>query len=145
MKRLLLLCMITSLFFGHLVAQELPEEKREEKIQSLEIAFISRKLSLTPDEAQRFWPVYNEYKKEVRQTAQLQKNSPDRDVLDFEQRMIDIRKKYRDQFAGAIGKERMNRFFKAEHEFRAVLLNRIKNQSGRENRPPMNREKRFRN
>jgi len=145
MKRFLLLCTITHLFFGQLMSQELPEEKREEKIQSLEIAFISRKLSLNPDEAQRFWPVYNEYKKEVRQTAQLQKTSPDRDVLDFEQKMIDIRKKYRDQFAGAIGKERMNRFFKAEHEFRAVLLNRIKNQSGRESRPPMNREKRFRN
>lgn len=145
MKQFLLFLTCANLLFGNLMSQDLPEEKKEEKIQSLEIAFISRKLSLNPEEAQRFWPIYNEYKKEVRQTAQLQRNRPDNDVLDFEQKIIDIRKKYRDQFTGAIGKERMNRFFKAEHEFRAVLLNRIKNQSGRDNRPPVNREKRFRN
>ncbi len=41
------------------------EEIRAEKIQSLKIAFITQKLQLTPDEAQKFWPVYNQYDKEV--------------------------------------------------------------------------------
>ena len=37
-----------------------------EKIQSLKIAFITQKLQLTPDEAQKFWPVYNQYDNEIR-------------------------------------------------------------------------------
>jgi hypothetical protein len=73
-----------------------------------------------------------------------QKNQPERDLLDFEQNMLDVRKKYKNQFSGVIGQSRMNQFFKAEHEFRGILLNRIKNNP---NRPgyEIKREKRLRN
>ena len=36
------------------------KEKREQ-IQAQKIAFISTQLELTPDEAQKFWPIYNRY------------------------------------------------------------------------------------
>jgi Spy/CpxP family protein refolding chaperone len=42
---------------------ELPEEKRREKIDALKRAYISDKLDLTVAEAEKFWPVYNEYDK----------------------------------------------------------------------------------
>ena len=32
-----------------------------EKIKALRVAFISTKLELTPDEAQKFWPIFNEF------------------------------------------------------------------------------------
>lgn len=32
-----------------------------EKIKALRVAYISTKLDLTPDEAQKFWPIYNEF------------------------------------------------------------------------------------
>lgn len=123
------------------VAQEQPQPdpKQEEKIQALEIAFISRKLELTPDEAQRFWPVYNDYKKDMRQVMINQKNNPNKDVVDNEQKMIDVRKKYRDRFIGVIGQPRMNKFFQAEREFRGVLLNQLKN---RPNKPMLQRRNR---
>jgi hypothetical protein len=35
--------------------------QRQEKIQALKIAFITQKLKLTPAEAEKFWPVYNQY------------------------------------------------------------------------------------
>jgi hypothetical protein len=139
-------CLITAYLIAlpALFAQVADNTKQEEKIQTLEIAFISRKLNLNPEEAQKFWPVYNEYKKEVRQIAMNQKNQPERDLLDFEQNMLDVRKKYKNQFSGVIGQSRMNQFFKAEHEFRGILLNRIKNNP---NRPgyEIKREKRLRN
>jgi len=128
-------------FTGIALAQEQPQPdpKQEEKIQALEIAFISRKLELTPDEAQRFWPVYNDYKKDMRQVMINQKNNPNKDVVDNEQKLIDVRKKYRDRFIGVIGQPRMNKFFQAEREFRGVLLNQLKN---RPNKPMLQRRNR---
>lgn len=119
--------------------QQQPDSKQEEKIQALEIAFISRKLNLTTDDAQKFWPVYNEYKRDIRQVMINQKNNPNKDVVDNEQRIIDVRKKYRDRFVGVIGQPRMNKFFQAEREFRGVLLNQLKN---RPDRPMIQRRNR---
>ncbi len=122
-----------------LFAQEQPDNKEQEKIQALEIAFISRKLNLNENEAQRFWPVYNEYKRDVRQVMLTQRNNPKRDVLDNEQMLIDVRKKYKERFVGVIGQPRMNKFFEAEREFRGVLLNQLKN---RPNKPVLQRRNR---
>jgi hypothetical protein len=131
MKKIFTLMIALLGLTGFAVAQEQqPDPKQEEKIQALEIAFISRKLDLTPEEAQKFWPIYNDYKKEVRQVSIAEKNNPRQ--LEAEQKVLDVRKKYSDRFVGVIGQPRMNKFFQAEKEFRGVLLNQLKN---RPNRP----------
>lgn len=126
-----LLCSIASFVFAQ---EQQPDPKQEQKIQALEIAFISRKLDLTPDEAQKFWPVYNEYKKEVRQVTMNERNNPDEIIR--EQKILDVRKKYSGRFVAVIGQPRMNKFFQAEREFRGVLLNQLKN---RPNKPMLQR------
>lgn len=131
MKKIFTLMIVLLGLTGFAFAQEQqPDPKQEEKIQALEIAFISRKLDLTPEEAQKFWPIYNDYKKEVRQVSIAEKNNPRQ--LEAEQKVLDVRKKYSDRFVGVIGQPRMNKFFQAEKEFRGVLLNQLKN---RPNRP----------
>ena len=35
--------------------------QKRERIESMKIGFITDKLSLSTEEAQKFWPVYNEY------------------------------------------------------------------------------------
>ncbi|TKD60674.1 sensor of ECF-type sigma factor [Flavobacterium sp. ASW18X] len=37
------------------------QEEGRDRIKSLKIAFISEKLALTPKEAEKFWPIYNEH------------------------------------------------------------------------------------
>lgn len=37
------------------------QQERQNRIKSLKIAFITEKLALTTAEAQRFWPIYNNY------------------------------------------------------------------------------------
>lgn len=37
-----------------------------EKIKTLKINYISDKLNLTPEEAEKFWPIFNEYEKSNR-------------------------------------------------------------------------------
>ena len=72
-------------------------EKQQENVKALEIAFITKELDLNPDEAQKFWPVYNQYSKEINEAH---KNNPD--VIPREEKILNIRKKYQEQFVKAL-------------------------------------------
>jgi hypothetical protein len=123
----LLLCIYLTTGISSAFAQTTqPEPDKEEKIRALEVAFISRKLNLSTDEAQKFWPVYNEYKTEMRGVIGPKNKRKEIDVLDKEEKVLVVRKKYNDRFKQAVGENKTNQFFQAEHEFRGVLLNRIK-------------------
>jgi hypothetical protein len=41
--------------------------KKREQIKSLKVAFITEELELTPDEASKFWPLYNSYEEQQKQ------------------------------------------------------------------------------
>jgi hypothetical protein len=138
---------IFTLFIALLVSNTLlfaqdqpqPDPKVEEKIQAAEVGYIAQKLKLTTEEAQKFWPIYNDYKRDIRQVLLSYRNNPDADVLDRDQKIIDIRKKYRDRFVGVIGQPRVKIFFRAEGDFRRALMNRVKNNP---NRPMLQRRNR---
>jgi hypothetical protein len=51
---------ILFLFSIHSFSQTKDKEKRE-KIRSLKVGFLTTELSLTPDEAAIFWPLYNAF------------------------------------------------------------------------------------
>ncbi|MCK5170615.1 MAG: hypothetical protein KAQ75_12115, partial [Bacteroidales bacterium] len=55
---ILLISVITFAF--SLNAQESKSDKQQE-IKSQKIAFFTDKIGLTPEEAQIFWPIYNDY------------------------------------------------------------------------------------
>jgi Spy/CpxP family protein refolding chaperone len=50
--------LFTLLFISSFSFAQNHEEKRE-KIKALKVAFLTEKLELTPEEAQKFWPIYN--------------------------------------------------------------------------------------
>ncbi|MEO8765765.1 MAG: hypothetical protein ABI416_15805 [Ginsengibacter sp.] len=99
------------------------DNTRAEKIQALKIAFITNKLQLTPGEAQKFWPVYNQYDNEIRR---LPKGG---DVITSEQKLVDIRKKYKPEFDKVIGSQKLNNLFNAERDFRDILIRRLQNRN----------------
>lgn len=121
----------TLLFFVSAIsvtyAQEQPELKAEEKIQAMEVGYISQKLNLTTEEAQKFWPIYNDYKRDVREVMKSYRNNPDADILEKDKKIIDIKMRYRDRFTSVIGQPRVRTFFQAEGDFRRALMNRLKN------------------
>ncbi len=126
MKKILLSFLIIFSTFFSLNAQDGDAGKRAEKIQALKIAFITQKLELTSAEAENFWPVYGQYEKDVKQLLGDRKNN---DVIENEEQLLNIRKKYRPQFEKVLGKPRMNKLFTTEKEFRGVLLQQLKNKS----------------
>ena len=94
-----------------------------ERIQALKVAFITQKLHLTSSEAEKFWPVYNQYDNEI---LQLRANNKNGDVLDNEQKLLDIRKKYKFSFEKILGPQRLNDLYNAERDFRNILIQRLK-------------------
>jgi hypothetical protein len=116
--------------------QQQPQQQQQPdggKLKALQIAYLTNKLNLKPDEAQRFWPVFNQYQEEIRKVRMEGKNLTE---VDKEQKIVDIRKKYFDEFSKVLNKERADRVFKADNEFRDVIRREI------QERRQMNQERR---
>ncbi len=97
-----------------------------EKIKALKIAFITQKLQLTPDEAQKFWPIYDQYENEIKGLQLDNKNGP---ALENEEKLLNIRKKYLNSFEKVLGPQKTNKLFNAERDFREVLIRRLQNRN----------------
>lgn len=61
MKKYALTLSILLISFGFSLAQRPTERYDPEKLQAARIAFITTRLDLTPDQAEKFWPVFNQY------------------------------------------------------------------------------------
>ena len=121
MKKLLMILMFVLGAAGFAMAQDEGDGKNDGgKIEALKIAYLTKKLNLSTEEAQKFWPIYNTYIKEVRQTridARLNKKNE----IETEEKLLNIRKKYNGEFAKALSSDKVNSFFRAEKEFGAYL------------------------
>lgn len=113
-------------------SQKPPKPQDGPNIQGLKIAFITRYLSLTTEEAQKFWPVYYDYSDKVRA---LRNESKD-DELAFEEKLLNERKKFKVEMKKILGtEERANKSLSLDREFNNVLKKEL------EERRLMRREK----
>lgn len=60
MKKIILYCTFFLAVFSS-QAQNNEREEHREKIKAMKIAYFTQELNLTPELAQKFWPVYNKY------------------------------------------------------------------------------------
>ena len=122
MKKLyFIITMILAFGFGS-YAQNLRQGGRPETVEAIKIAYFTRKLNLTPEEAQKFWPVYNQYADELKQ---LRQQNRDLDEVDMEEKVVNLRKKYKDDFAKVLPGERVNQFYRVDKEFTMFLRNEM--------------------
>ncbi len=91
-----------------------------EKVEALYIAYVTRQLSLSEDEAQKFWPVHAQYENDMKGI------NMDQNELDRQQAMLNVKKKYQDKFTKLIGSDRTNKFFATDAEFRRRMIERLK-------------------
>lgn len=111
------------------------ETKKQEKIKALYVAYITQQLDLNADEAQKFWPVHAQFETDLRAVKS------DLPELDKQQAMLNIKKRYQDNFNRILGPKRCERFYRMDGEFKRKLLERIRNQRQNQNanRPKMRR------
>jgi len=123
---------------------------KKEQIEAMKVAFITRKLELTPAEAQVFWPVYNQFEAEqeaLRKRHRQEKmvNSEDdysglsdadtEKMVDneiiFRQQELDILKKYHSQFKKVLPIKKVALLYKAQQDFQKELLKKIQERAGK--------------
>jgi hypothetical protein len=103
------------------------------------LATIRSQMQLNPDESVAFWPIYNEYAAEmsranddriaaIREYADKYANLSNTDasaltlkILNFEQRRLDLRKKYFKEFSSKLPGKTVAKFFQLEHRFDLVV------------------------
>ncbi|HNR27503.1 MAG TPA: hypothetical protein PKY83_03660 [Bacteroidales bacterium] len=72
------LCFVTLPAFSQEVRVHKSEQERKaerEAVQSQKIAFITQEVGLTPAEAEKFWPLYNEMERKVREVVHKRNNA----------------------------------------------------------------------
>lgn len=118
-------------------------KERREKIEAMKVEYITTQLALTPEEAQKFWPVYNEFSTKLRELEQgrrkamkagrdqeelsdSQVNEIIQQMFDSEQQILDLRREYDQRFKKVLSVQKVGKLYKAEQSFRHELLKRMK-------------------
>lgn len=113
---------------------------RLSQLENAKIAFITTRLSLTQEQAQRFWPLYNEFvarRRELnRNSRQLKKENlatmTDQQVrenlnqaLATRQQQLNLEKDYLDKFQKVITVRQVGQLYLAEREFTKEVIKRV--------------------
>ncbi len=116
----------------------------KEKLEAEKVAFITKKMDLTPAESQAFWPVYNQYRKELEATRQDKKdllhdtkknydNMTEAEIekaisesFVMEQHELDLKKKYFIEFKKIISNRKIVKLYRAERQWTLLLVQRLK-------------------
>ena len=134
MKKMTLALLVLGTSLGSIAQEKGKEVKRENK-KAEKIAFISTKLELTAEEAEKFWPVYNaseaefkllkkEHKAamgEKKKISEMSDNEVEKLLdkgLEIQQKELEIRKKYLVKFKEVLPIKKVAKLTRLEHEFR---------------------------
>lgn len=103
--------------------------KDGDRISERMTEYIQRRLGLSKGEAERFQPVFLNYYNDLKRTARENKG----DKLVMQQKVTDLRVKYRDQFKPIVGDKRSNDVFAYERDFvdevKKIRLERMQNRN----------------
>lgn len=117
---------------------------KQDKIEALKVSFITNKLDLSTQEAQGFWPVYNEYSDKIkfaRKNFRSQHNTitdfkTDKEAEDYlnaelklKQTELELHKEYYEKFKKMLGAKKTGLLRLAEEEFKKEIIKTIKGNS----------------
>lgn len=149
MKSFLFLTLLSISTFSFAQEKEEPTEmpppprdpKAREKIEAARVGVITNKLGLTPEQAEKFWPVYREFaqkRQELRtdfrarqekldpanQDTEVQKKKLDLG-LELKQKELDLEKDYSGRLLKVISTDQMLKLRGAERDFQRMLINQL--------------------
>ncbi len=118
-------------------------DKRKETIKAERIAFITSKIDLTPAEAQKFWPVYNEYinkqedimmqkRKNMRNFIKNQDNLTDKQTQDIIDKLILLKRQecnlfedYNKKIEQILPIKKVALLYHSEKQFKRYLMKKM--------------------
>lgn len=123
--------------------------KMYEKIESFRVAFLTEKLALTSEEAQKFWPVFNQYRdarKKIKDSDGSKKRVEDMtdaeaeqfigNTLDIEQRELTLKRDTYLKLKSVLPLRKVAMLQGVERDFKEEILRKAKEmrQQRRDNR-----------
>ena len=138
--------LLSTIAFGQKDQQQ-GKRPTKEKIKALKIAHITNSLDLSTNEAQQFWPVYNELEAKMdefheKRKANRKKSKQETELSDAElekvlnerfadkQTELDLRKEYYNKFKTVLPIQKVAKLYKAEHSFKKELLKKMRVKKG---------------
>jgi Spy/CpxP family protein refolding chaperone len=132
------LTLSTLLFAQPLLAQD---GDGRQKIEAARIGYITNRVNLTPEQAQPFWAIYNEYNGRkhdlVRRIRQLNKQSVGQNLVESDvvsnlremnaakQKLADLDEEYLNRFLKVISAKQVAELYNTERAFNRQLLERL--------------------
>ena len=137
---LLILCTLPA--FSQIDNDEVQQldPKAQQKIKAAHAAYVTEHLGLTPEEAEKFWPVYREYaqkRQDLRQQFReaKRKGQDEKTLLDLDfkikQQELDLEKDYSGRLQRVITPQKLMQLRQAEGDFRKLLLRQIQQRQQR--------------
>ncbi len=152
------LIILTATIFAFAIDMKAQENELEgskrDRLEALKVAYLTKELSLTPEEAQSFWPLYNEMTEKMGETKKQRRENrlstkrdhnkmSDADLskavdreLELEQQELDLKKKYTEQFKKILPIRKVAKLHVAEKGFRKELLKGAKDRRKIPGGPP---------
>jgi hypothetical protein len=127
-----------------------------EKLDAYRIGFFTKKMNLTSEEAEKFWPAYNDYQKKknelqrerimlVRDFNQNESALSDKELTEIGDNLIatfsrenEMAQEFHKKLRELLSPDKVIRYYQAENQWKAQLLNELQ-----ENRPAQRQNQRF--
>lgn len=134
------LLLIVSNSFAQTSHQKDYKKKDDSKIKSMKVAYITNELDLTPEEARKFWPVYNEWQNKKEKAWQdFKDKTPAKDadidelsdqqinnIIDAhivkKQKKANLQRQYLKDIKQVLPLAKVAKLLHAEHSFKRHLL-----------------------
>lgn len=144
MKKLVFKFIILILMLSPFLLSAQPGGEKRKQIEAERVGVYTRVLNLSTEEAKKFWPVFNQmqtereklreekqklHKEMVEKYASLSDKEIEKNLDQFlalEQKELDIKKKYMEEFKKAIPVKKVALIHNAEREFKRQLLQRFR-------------------
>lgn len=133
------------------------DPKVKDKINAARIAYITDQLGLTPEEAEKFWPIYREFSQnraKIKQQYREMKKNPDpnksteqneQSLVDLQfqikQKELDLEKDYSGRLLKVISAQKLRTLPDAEKRFRQMILEQIQRRQTQQNKQQQLRDK----
>ena len=143
MKRILLLlffCATTLATTAAFAQDKSSSKERRERVEAAKIAFLTDKMELTSEQAQKFWPLYNEYETKRRDLLKAYRSGYRQDVEELTEQEAKVRidgmfttrekelaleQEYAARYIRVISYKQLIKLYRGERDFTKLLLKRL--------------------
>ncbi|NEM97245.1 hypothetical protein [Pontibacter burrus] len=140
MKRYFFLLIFCALTFAGTTALAQDNRQSNERVEAAKVAFLTDKMELTADQAQKFWPLYNEYESRRRDLMKSYRSGYRQDVdalsdqeakaridgmFATREKELALEQEYAAKYLRVISYKQLIKLYRGERDFTKLLLKRL--------------------